>query len=67
MHAADDSLADMIVITPGTHRLANGGLVGDGESLFDFNVVNGKEMKDGIQCDFAPSYDGICIATNGAN
>jgi hypothetical protein len=44
-----------------------GELVGDGESLFDFNVVNGKEMKDGIQCDSVPSYGDICIATNGAN
>jgi hypothetical protein len=67
MHAADDSLADMIVIRLGTDRLANGELVGDGESLFDFNIVIGKEMKDGIQYDSVPTCDGICIAINGAN
>jgi hypothetical protein len=67
LHATDDSLAHTTVIRLGTNRLANGGLVGDGEPLFYFDIVNEKEMKDKIQYDFVSSCDGIFIATNGAN
>jgi len=49
MRAAGDISAAIANITPGIYKLVNGGPASNGESLSDFGVLAGMEMKDGVQ------------------
>ena len=49
MRAAVDISATIATITPGTYKLVNGGPASNGEPVFHFGVLAGKEMKNGAQ------------------
>jgi len=48
MQVGGDSQAAMLPLEPGKYQLVDWGSAGDGEPLFEFNIVIGKELKTGV-------------------
>ena len=48
MQEGGDSQAAMLPLEPGKYQLVDWGPAGDGEPLFEFNIVVGKELTTGV-------------------